>query len=131
MEKEKEISFYSDERGVNITNTRAVIGSTTYSMANITSVAMGEKPANRIPGIVIAIFGFIILLIAASLKSSGGDIFGVILLLIGISIAVIVKPSYVVRIGSSSGEADAISSNDKEYIQAIVNAMNEAFVKRG
>lgn len=131
MEKEKEISFYSNEHGVRITNTRAIIGSTTYSMANITSVAMGVKPANRTPGIAIAICGFIVLLIAAPLESSGLAIFGVILLLIGIPAAIVVTSTYVVRIGSASGEADAISSKEKEYIQTIVDAMNEAFVKRG
>ncbi len=38
MVDEKEICFYSDDRGVRITNTRAIIGNTTYAMANITSV---------------------------------------------------------------------------------------------
>ena len=131
MAEEKEMTFYSDDRGVRITNTRAIIGATTYAMANITSVSMGVKPANRIPGSVVAILGFLILLITGLLGSSGGVIFGVILLGIGILIAAIIKPTCIVRVGSASGEADAISSKDKKYIQTIVNAMNEAFIKRG
>jgi hypothetical protein len=99
-------------------------------MANITSVSMAEKPANRKLGIVVAILGLIILAITYQLGSSGGVIFGVILLGLGILIAAIVKPTYTVRIGSASGETDAISSNDKKYIQAIVRAMNEAFIER-
>lgn len=130
MAKEKEITFYSDVRGVRITNTRAIVGATTYAMANITSVSMAEKPANRKLGIVVAILGLIILVITYQLGSSGGVIFGVILLGLGILIAAIVKPTYTVRIGSASGETDAISSNDKKYIQAIVRAMNEAFIER-
>ena len=125
------MTFYSDDRGVRITNTRAIIGTTTYAMANITSVSMGMKPANRTPGIAVAILGFLILLITGLLGSSGGVIFGVILLGIGILIAAIVKPTCTVRIGSASGETDAVSSKDKKYIQVIVNAMNEAFMKRG
>ena len=130
MAEEKEITFYSDDRGVRITNTRAIVGTTTYAMANITSVSMSEKPANRKLGIVVAILGLIILAITYQLGSSGGVIFGVILLGLGILIAAIVKPTYTVRIGSASGEADAVSSNDKKYIQAIVRAMNEAFIER-
>ena len=41
------------------------------------------------------------------------------------------KATYKMRIASASGEVDAISSKDKEYIQAIVQAIEEAFIKRG
>ncbi len=127
MAEEKEITFYSDDRGVRITNTRAIVGTTTYSMANITSVSMAVKPANRTPGIVLAVLGLIFLAIPVS----GIRVFGVVLLVLGILIAVIVKPTYRVRIGSASGESDAISSKDNKYIQGIVTAMNEAIIKRG
>ena len=130
MGEEKETTFYSDERGVRITNTRAIVGATTYAMANITSVSTAVKPANRTPGIVVAILGLLVLVITGLLGSSGGVIFGVIFLGLGILVAVIAKATYVVRIGSASGEADAISSKDEKYIQAIVQAMNEAFIKR-
>jgi len=49
----------------------------------------------------------------------------------GIAIAVMTKPSYVVRIGSASGEANALVSKDRAFVGKIVNAMNEAIVKRG
>lgn len=131
MAEEKEIVFYSDDRGVRITNTRAIVGLTTYAMANITSVTMSVKPAKRTPGIVVAILGLLILIITAELGSAGGVIFGVIVLGLGILMAVVAKPIFTVRIGSASGEADAVSSKDRDYIQAVVRAMNEAFIKRG
>ncbi len=127
MAEEKEITFYSDGRGVRITNTRVIVGATTYAMANISSVSMAKKPANRTLGIVLAILGVILLVIPASAVR----VFGVVLLGLGILIAVIAKPTYTVRIGSASGESDAISSKDKVYIQKIVQSMNEAFIKRG
>ena len=131
MAEKKETIFYSDERGVRITDTRLIVGSTTYAMANITSVSRTRKPANRVPGIVLAILGLVILAITSQLGSSEGVIFGVILLGLGILIAAIVKATYIARIGSASGETDAISSKDKQYIQAVVTAMNEAIIKRG
>jgi len=119
-----EASYYQDGT-VSITNARAVLGGKTYAMANITSVSMATIPANRKPGIVIAIIG---LLIAGV---TNGGIIGLLILAAGIVLAVIVKPSYVVRIGSASGEADGLVSPNIEYIQKIVNAVNEAIIKRG
>jgi len=40
----QETTFYSDSSGVRITNARAVFGATTYSMATISSVALGVIP---------------------------------------------------------------------------------------
>jgi hypothetical protein len=127
-----EVNYYQDGT-VTITNARAVLGSKTYSMANITSVAMGEKPANVTPGIVVAVIGLAIAACSAAAGSnaSGGIIFGVLVLVGGIALAVMAKSSYIVRIGSAGGETDGLVSNDKEYIQKIVNAVNEAIIKRG
>ncbi len=128
-----EVSYYSDT-AVTVTNARAVLGGKTYAMANITSVSMGEKPANRMPGIALAVLG---LVIAACGGSVGGNqaglgiVIGLLVLAAGIALVVMTKPSYIVRIGSASGEADGLVSKDKEYIQKIVTAMNEAIIKRG
>ena len=97
-----EPTFYSDERGVRITPTRAIFGSTTYAMANITSVAKSEDPPRRKPGIIIAILGLIILIANISFESTSGVIVGVVVLGLGILIAAIVKPTYHVKITSAS-----------------------------
>jgi hypothetical protein len=128
-----EVSYYQDG-AVSVTNARAVLGGKTYAMANITSVSMAEKPANRTPGIIIAVVG---LVMAACLGAAGGDsnatglLFGVVIIGVGVAIAVLAKPSYIVKIGSASGEGDGLVSEDREQIQKIVSAMNEAIIKRG
>lgn len=127
----EETVYYSDS-AIQVTNARAVLGGKTYAMANITSVTMGEKPVNRTPGIVIAIVGLSIAACTSTASNSaGGVIFGILVLAAGIAIAAIAKPSYIVRLGSASGESDALISKDREYIQKIVNAINEAIIKRG
>ena len=126
-----EPTFYSDERGVRITPTRAIFGSTTYAMANITSVARSEDPPKRKPGIIVAILGFIILLACISFKSTEGIIVGVVVLGLGILIATKAKATYHVKITSASGEAKPISSKDKQHIDSIVMALNEALIRRG
>ncbi len=135
---EGEVTYYSDGT-IQVTNTRAMLGGKTYAMANITSVMMGEKPANRTPGAVIAIVGFLVTACGViGTSDSGGSggwvvglLFGLLVLGAGIAIAANAKARYVVRVGSASGESDALVSEDKEYIQKIVNAMNEAIIKRG
>ena len=125
-----EETFYS--RGnIHITNARAVLGGKTYAMANITSVAMAKRPANRTLGIVVALVGIILAACGGIGDTSLWIILGVLALLTGIVMAVITKPSYIVRLGSASGESDALSSKDQEYIREIVGAVNEAIVRRG
>ena len=127
-----ETTYYQDG-GITVTNARAVLGAKTYAMANITSVSMGEIPANRAPGVVVALIGLAIAGCSASAGSdaTSGIVIGVIVLGIGIAIAAAVKIQYVVKIGSASGESNALVAKDKEYIQKIVNAVNEAIIKRG
>ena len=126
-----EPTFYSDEQGVRITPTRAIFGSTTYAMANITSIKRDVHPADRKPGVIIAVLGLIILLACVSFDSSTGVIAGVVVLGLGILIAAMAKPTYFLKITSASGEAEPISSRDKQYVDSIVTAMNEALIRRG
>jgi hypothetical protein len=127
-----ENTYYQDG-AVTVTNARAVLAGKTYAMANITSVSMAMRPANRGVGIAVALVGLAIAACSAAAGSdaSVGILFGILALGAGIALAVMAKPSYIVRIGSASGEADGLVSKDKEHIQKIVNAMNEAIIKRG
>ena len=126
-----ERSYYSDEKGVNITGTRAIFGSTTYSMANISSVSTREEPAKRALGIWIAIIGLLLLIIGVSASLTWLIIGGIVILGIGALIAWAAKGTYYVKISSASGEVDALSSSDKEYIAKVVQALNEAIISRG
>lgn len=124
---------YFQEGNVLITNIRAVLGTTTYPVANITSVSVGTIPPNRMIGVIIAIVGG--LMAACSFGGGrnmlGGIIVGLIILAIGILIAVLQKTRYVVKIGSAGAEKDGLVSTDQAYIQRVVEAMNQAIIKRG
>ena len=125
-----EETYYSRD-DIHITNARAVLGGKTYAMANITSVSMAKKPANRTLGIVIALIGVIIAACGGIGDTSIWIILGVLGLVVGIVIAALIKPSYIVRLGSASGESDALASHDQQYIREIVVAVNEAIISRG
>lgn len=126
-----ERTFYSDEKGVRITATRAIFESTTYSMANISSVRTAEGPPKRARGIWTAIIGVGLLIIGVVAGWTWLTITGVVLLLLGVVWAWMVSGTYHLKITSASGEATAISSSEKEYISKITQAINEAMISRG
>jgi hypothetical protein len=105
-------------------------------VANITSVSAHEKkPSTILPGLLIVVGLFAILGAAvAALTGSrawSGVLIGVVMFAAGYAIGQAGKSIYSVRIGSASGEPDALASTDKEHISNIVSAMNDAIVERG
>lgn len=119
---------YFSERGIVITSTRAVLHQRTFAMANITSVSLATNNQNSGCGCMLLGLGG---LLAFGLFSANTVEAGVIgILLLGIGVAVMNETSYVVRIGSASGEANALQNSNREYIQRIVAALNQAIIDR-
>lgn len=129
----EEVSVYQDAN-IYVTNLRAMLQGKTYAMANVTSVSVFTQVGNKTPGVIVAVLGGFLFL-----GGFGGDngvqgcffTFGLIMLAIGVALFVSAKDVYWVRIGSASGEMNALSSKDRDYIMRIVNAMNDAIVRRG
>ena len=121
-----------------VTNARVVIGSTTYALANVTSVSSIVIPPDRsqAEGRVgcAAVMG---LALCAIVASSGLVALAVVLLLVILVAAFVAgrrikaNPTYVIRLGSSSGESEALRSDDKDRIAKIVDAVNAAIISRG
>ena len=118
---------------ITVTDTRVRIGNTTYSMANITSVAITRSSPNRAPGIVIAFLG--IVAIALSLlymdEPDIGMYFGAGMFIVGLIIAALAKGDYYMKIGSASGETNALRSTERRSIDPVVEAIEKAIIMRG
>jgi hypothetical protein len=127
-----ELPVYSDSN-IQITNLRATLYGKTFAMANITSVAMHTQYANKAPGVIVALLGAVFGLVALASSELRGCflVFAAVMILIGVVYIKSQHNNYWVRIGSSSGEANALSSHDHEYVSRVVAAMNEAIVRRG
>lgn len=127
-------TLHSDAN-VSVTTTRVIVRGTTYALRNITSVRMAFTPPKMGCSIALLIFG--ILLLLSALVSFSRDIGSgiVVLLFAGAMIGGAIlwmrslKNEYHVFIASSSGEANALSSKDRAYIEQIVNSINDAMVK--
>lgn len=124
METLNETKFYQDS-AVIVTQSRFVTQSKTYAMRNISSVHVFEIIKSKTKAILMVFFGLIFLF--------SKDIFwiGIIIIALGIWWLFSIKNEYAVRISTNAGEANSIISKNKDYIQKIVNALNDAIIHRG
>lgn len=121
---ENELTFYQDGF-VTVTQSRYVTESKTYAMRNISSVHVFEIIKSRTKAVLMIIFGLFLLF--------SKDIFwiGIIIIALGIWWLLSIKNEYAVRISTNAGEANSITSKNRDYIQKIVNALNDAIIHRG
>ena len=115
---------------VTITNLRAIIEDTTYSISNVTSVQLKRtKPKSNIFQWLLVIAGVALVGYGVSgidsLFMVGGLIVG------GVGILFRNKATYTVQIGSSSGVNEILESKKKKKIKQIVDAINEAIIRKG
>ena len=112
---------------VRITNRRTLIGTQTYSMSNIKSVTIARRAKSTRP--IWLLLPGILLLLWSIIDQTGyyREFFnwGIVLSILSLTLLVMAKPSYVIRIGSSTGFRDILGSTDRSYIERIVAAMNE------
>lgn len=118
----EEKTFFS-QGDVRVTNARFIVSGQTYAMNGVTSVKQGVNEPSRGGPLLLGIVGLIMLFAIAPL--------GIILLIFTIVWWVKQKPEWIVILHSSSGEARALVSEDKGYIDSVIAALNDAIVHRG
>lgn len=122
--------FFEDEL-VTVTRTRAIIAGTTYAMSNITSVRTFIVPKPFGVAIVAALLMLFGLFVAQSgIQGPGIGVSAVGVALLALYLWVL-KPKYWVRIGTAGAESNAVWSNDAQWTEGVVDAINEAIVARG
>ena len=99
--------------------------------ANVTSVSRQTLFPNQSGATALIVLGIACCVVPYfAFDTFLGVIVGIVFIGFGIFQYTQAKTKYSVRIGSASGEADAFMSSDKEEIQKIVDAMNEAIINR-
>ena len=117
-----ETTFFEYE-GVRVTNTRFIVEGQTFAMNNITSVKpLEQKPNRLLPGLLIAI---------GVLPALNGAYGGLVLSAIGIAWWAMQKTVYHIMLHTAGGETSALKTFQKEYLQKVVTALNNAIVHRG
>ena len=135
---------YYEDKWVKITNSQAIIMGKTYSMTNIISADMEIKSPNSNVAISFAVIGILLMLcsgfsVGVELYDSndfkntliGVIVIGLILVIIGFWIGFTSKKSFCLKIGIALEEKIVMKSKNKEYIQEIVDSINQAITERG
>ncbi|RXM38594.1 hypothetical protein BOQ62_16105 [Chryseobacterium sp. CH21] len=121
---QNETIFYHDS-SIKVTQSRFITYSKTYTMRNISSVYIFEIIKSKTKAILLIILGVLLLF------SKEFFWLGIIILILGFWWIYTIKNEYAVRISTNAGEVNSIVSKDRDYIQKIVNALNEAIIHRG
>jgi len=114
---------------VRVPNARLAVAQTVYAMANVTSVSTrkhyGLAPLALIVGVVL-----VVVALSTAAGPERGDLGfpGALLLLIGALRTA--RPKYHLRISTSAGEVSALSSKEKEHIERVAHAIQEAMIHR-
>ncbi|HAH9728812.1 TPA: QacE [Escherichia coli] len=122
-----EKEFYRNGNVI-ISDSRFIVGTTTYAMSGVTSVKRGERKPSRIAPVIFTLVGLIVLFSGTEWTHKG---IGIFIILAGIAWFRSIKTEYLVFLNSSSGESQALSSTDKNYIDQVILHLNEAIIYRG
>lgn len=126
-------TVYYQQGNTTITNARAMIGGTTYALANITSVGLGDKSPSLVGPLLLLLLGGCTSAVAVGTANGSTPYWIMAAIFVGLGILVFLtnKTTYFVRIATAAGEQRALESKDKAEVEKIVGALNEAIVKRG
>lgn len=108
-----------------VTQSRFVADGKTYAMRNIASVTNFKIKKSRTLPVIITSIGVLFLF------DDNTRNYGLLMAGIGGLWWYLIKDEFSVRINSNSGESDGFISKDRDYIQQIVDAVNNAIVFRG
>lgn len=141
--------YYTDGHDVVVTSSTFKVHNKEYRLPGITRHGLSTLKPQRAPGLFLFVIGMLVVVIGAYQLIPPGYIentlimdrwvtandwaviFGALIGLIGLLIAMLVKTKYAVRISTAEGENDVVISNHREYIRQIIEGLNRAFVAQG
>jgi hypothetical protein len=117
---------------VKITNRRMLVGTMTYWMSDIRSVTVTRQERSNRPVWLIIIGLFFLLWSVMDQTGYYTEFFniGTVLVIVGLALILMAKPTFAVQIKGPSGETSILRSTNQDYIQRIARAMNQAIAGR-
>lgn len=130
---------------ITVTTARFITGASTFAIANIASVSRVRIPANNLAAILAVLVGGLAAMCSVVgfyfsrfdnspawiISGVIGCLGGIVLIGLAVLIFVINKDKYAVQITTNAGQQNAVVSNDKDMIEKIVGALNQALIQRG
>jgi hypothetical protein len=119
---------FLERNGVTVTSSRFVTPGKMYTMGGITSVQMLEDAPRRGSMVVLGSFAA---LVGFALLPRAGSVLAWLAAFVFFLMAAALKATYHIVLRSSSGETQALSSQDRAWIAEVVEALTAAVVHRG
>jgi predicted membrane channel-forming protein YqfA (hemolysin III family) len=134
-----EETVFFNFNGIIVSNSRFIVRSQTYAMQSVTSVKPGIIKPSRAVALAFILTGMLLMIaeLAAlellDLLDHQGVLLvaGVVAILIGLIAWYLGKPRYSVILHTSAGEHHALVSDNKQDIEHVLQALNQAIVSRG
>ena len=136
--------IYTDGRDVTVTPFQFIIGKHEYLLEGITKIRFLTMKPNRATGILLVVLGIVLVIVGAmqlitpilvnvnmnqiSTMNAVALYGGIVIALIGIILLIRMHDRYAVRITTAEGDKDAIVSENRDYVQQIISALQEAMM---
>lgn len=120
--KMEEQTFFEYE-DVKVTNARFITGGQTYAMNNVTSVKPFEQKPNRFWGVIALLVGL--------LTCGTSLVWGLTITAVAAYYLYQQKTIFQIILATSAGETKALTTYQRDYLNQIIRALNNAIVARG
>jgi hypothetical protein len=134
-----------EERGVQVTTTKAAIHGTTYLLRDVTSVrAHRMAPPFLLPGAMGAL-GILMALCGLPMAITGvrqliepmfmvgltALLVGGMLVLAGVGLLMVGRPTFAVMLGTGTGERRVLRTEDEDFAERVRAALEAAMTRQG
>ena len=123
-----EEKIFFNEGGVTVSNSRFVVGGQTYAMSEITSIKSVKVNPSKTGPLILLFTSFLFARKAreSNIYTLTVGILMILPLVIGLIWLFRLKPKYKIIWNTSSGRTLAYARKDKEFIETVVTALNDA-----
>jgi hypothetical protein len=115
----QEISFFENSNVI-VTQTRFIVAHKVIEIKNISYVKIEPLKSYVALKLVLLVCGFLMMFFNEL------RVFGIIIFTLSFFSAFLTKDRFSVRVNTNTGETDSLVSKDKDYVEKVVKAVNQA-----
>jgi predicted MFS family arabinose efflux permease len=123
-------TYYEDEAGAKVTGICVTIGDNAYATASIISVTTAEENPRRGKLIAVGVLALAFVFFGCASGAYNWSVCGMILLILSAFAYYAMKPTWRLRVATTSGETAPLQSPSRQKIATIAQAIGEAIAHR-